>query len=264
MSTLTFTRALVTGASSGIGESLARELAARGVDLVLVARSEDKLAALAADLEREAGVDVELLPADLTDPGGLASVEDRLRRVDGAIDLLVNNAGVGQVGEFAELDIDGAEQQVALNIVAPLRLTYAVLPGLRERGGGVLNVSSIGANQPVPRMATYAATKAFLTSWSEAVHEELRGTRVYVTALAPGFTRTNFVDAADAGTEASRIPNFIWADPAAVARAGLDGVARGRAVVTPGPLYAVTAGVSTLTPSTVSRRIIGEVVRRMS
>jgi uncharacterized protein len=263
MNALTFTRALVTGASSGIGESLARELAARGTDLVLVARSADKLAALADDLGGADGVAVELLPADLTDRDGLAAVEDRLQQVDAPIDLLVNNAGVGQVGEFAELDVDGAEQQVALNVIAPLRLAHAILPGLRERGGGILNVSSIGANQPVPRMATYAATKAFLTSWSEAVHEELRGSGVHVTVLAPGFTRTNFVDAADADTEASRIPSFVWADPVKVAHAGLEGVAHGRAVVTPGPLYAVTAGVSTVTPSTLSRRIIGEVVRRM-
>jgi uncharacterized protein len=264
MTTLTFSRALVTGASSGIGESLARQLAARGTDLVLVARSADRLTALAAELTGAHDVEVELLPADLTEADALATVEERLQRVDSPIDLLVNNAGVGQVGHFVDLDIDGAGQQVALNIVAPLRLAHAVLPGLRDRGGGILNVSSIGANQPVPRMATYAATKAFLTSWSEAVHEELRGSGVHVTVLAPGFTRTNFVDAADAGSEASKIPSFIWSDPDDVAAAGLDGVARGRAVVTPGPLYAVTAGVSSVTPSPVSRRLIGEVIRRMS
>jgi uncharacterized protein len=264
MSVLTFSRALVTGASSGIGESLARELAARGTDLVLVARSEDRLAELAAELTEAHGIDAEVLPADLTAPDQLERVAMRIQRADAPIDLLVNNAGVGQVGRFADLDVAGAEQQVALNVVAPVRLVHAALPGLRDRGGGILNVSSIGANQPVPMMATYAATKAFLTSWSEALHEELRGTDVHVTVLAPGFTRTNFVDAAEAGSEASRIPSFIWADPDDVARAGLDGVARGRAVVTPGPLYAVTATVSSITPSGVRRRVIGEVIRRMS
>jgi uncharacterized protein len=202
MSQRRYTRALITGASSGIGEALARELAARHVDLVLVARSADRLAELADELHRAHDVDVELLPADLTDDDGLQAVEARLRQVDAPIDLLVNNAGVGQVGDFVDLDVDGAQQQIELNILAPVRLAHAALPGLRDRGGGILNVSSISANQPVPRMATYAATKAFLTSWSESLHEELRGSGVHVTALAPGFTRTGFVDAADAGTEA--------------------------------------------------------------
>jgi uncharacterized protein len=263
MSDRRYTRALVTGASSGIGEELARELATRHVDLILVARSADRLAELADELRRQHGVEVEVLAVDLTDETGLAAVEDRVRRTDAPIDLLVNNAGVGQVGDFADLDVAGAQQQVELNVLAPVRITHAALPGLKDRGGGILNVSSIGANQPVPRMATYAATKAFLTSWSEALHEELRGSGVHVTVLAPGFTRTGFVDAAEAGKQAAWIPSFIWSDAAAVARAGLDGVARGRAVVTPGPHYAVTAGVSSVTPSPVSRRLIGEVMRRL-
>jgi uncharacterized protein len=264
MSDRRYSRALITGASSGIGEALARELAARHVDLVLVARSADRLAELADELHRAHDVHVEGLPADLTDEDGLRAVEERLRRVDSPIDLLVNNAGVGQVGDFVDLDVEGAQQQIELNVLAPVRLAHAALPGLRDRGGGILNVSSISANQPVPRMATYAATKSFLTSWSESLHEELRGTGVHVTALAPGFTRTGFVEAADAGSEASRIPSFIWSDATAVARAGLEGVARNRAVVTPGPLYALGAGVSSVTPSPLTRRLIGEVVRRMS
>jgi short-subunit dehydrogenase len=258
-----FVRALVTGASSGIGEELARQLAGRGTHLVLVARSADKLSALADELRTGHGIDVELLTADLTDEDDLRLVEDRLRRSASPVDLLVNNAGVGQVGEFADLDVDGATRQVALNVVAPLRLTHAALPGLRERDGAVLNVSSIAANQPVPRMATYAATKAFLTSWSEALREELRGTGVHVTVLAPGFTRTAFIDAADAGAEASRIPSFIWSTAEEVARAGIEGVLKGRTVVTPGPLYALGAGVSQLTPTPLVRRVVGEVTRRM-
>jgi uncharacterized protein len=264
MSTRRFVRALVTGASSGIGEELARQLAARGTALALVARSADKLGELADELRTAHGVDVELLAADLTDETELTMVEQRVRRADAPIDLLVNNAGVGQVGEFAELPVDGATTQIALNVLAPLRLTHAALPGLRERAGAILNVSSIAANQPVPRMATYAATKAFLTSWSGALFEELRGSGVHVTVLAPGFTRTPFVDAADAEAEASRIPSFIWSTAEEVACAGLDGVEKGRAVVTPGPLYALGAGVSQLTPTPVVRRVVGEVTRRMS
>jgi uncharacterized protein len=259
-----FARALVTGASSGIGAAIATELAGRGTDLVLVARRVDKLETLATEVGVAHGIEVEVLAADLTDPEGLESVEERLRGSGPPIDLLINNAGVGQVGRFEELDIDAAQTQIALNVLAPIRLTHAALPNLRETGGGVLNVSSIGANQPVPHMATYAGTKAFLTSWSEALHEEMRGTPVHVTVLAPGFTRTDFADAADADGPASRIPSIVWADAAAVARAGIDGVTARRAVVTPGPLYRLSGAVSSATPSTVTRRVIGTFMRQFT
>ena len=255
-----FARALVTGASSGIGAAFARELAARGTDLVLVARTASKLEDLAVEL-RSQGVEVDVLPADLTSVDGLAAVEDRLRHGSLPVDLLVNNAGTGQVGRFDRLDVDQAEQVIALNVLAPVRLVHAALPRLQVLHGGVLNVSSIGANQPVPHMAVYAGTKAFLTSWGEALHEELRGTSVHVTTLAPGFTRSNFAAEAAADDAASRIPSVIWAEAASVARVGLDGVARGRAVVTPGPIYRTGATLSNLTPSTVSRRVIGTVMR---
>ncbi len=256
-----FARALVTGASSGIGAAIAAELAARGTDLVLVARNEEKLQTLATELSAEHGIAVEVLPTDLTETGALRAVEERLRGTEAPVDLLVNNAGVGQVGRFEELDIDVAETQIALNVLAPLRLTHAALPNLRQAGGGVLNVSSIGANQPVPRMATYAATKAMLTSWTEALHEEMRGTPVHITVLAPGFTRTGFVGAAEAEGAAGHIPSFIWSDAAAVARAGVDGVTARRAVVTPGPIYRLSGAVSSATPSNVTRRVIGTVMR---
>ncbi len=260
----TFRRALVTGASSGIGEAMAHELAERGTHLVLVARSREALETLAAELRGHPGVEVEVLVADLTGPEGLVEVEDRLRRTDAPVDLLVNNAGVGQVGTFVDLDVDRAEQQVRLNMLAPVRLAHAVLGRMRSNGGGgLLNVSSIAASQPIPSMATYAASKAFLTSWSSALHEELRGTGVHVTALAPGFTRTGFVDSAQAQGEASLIPGFIWADAAAVARIGLDGVAHNRAVVVPGPLYRAGVAVADLTPSAVTRRVVGFTMRQV-
>lgn len=261
MSDRHFTRALVTGASSGIGAAIAAELAGRGTDLVLVARNEEQLQTLATELSVAHGIEVEVLPADLIETEALTSVEERLRGPDAPVDLLVNNAGIGQVGRFDELDIDTAQRQIALNVLAPLRLTHAALPNLKAAGGGILNVSSIGANQPVPRMATYAATKAFLTNWSEALHEEMRGTPVHVTVLAPGFTRTGFVGAAEADSAASRIPSFIWSDAASVARAGIDGITARRAVVTPGPLYRLSGAVSSATPSNVTRRVIGTVLR---
>jgi uncharacterized protein len=258
-----FTRALVTGASSGIGLELVHELARRHTDLVLVARSQDTLERTAEDLRHDHGRDVEVLASDLTDPAAREAVEARLRDRDRPVDLLVNNAGVGQVGPFADLDVEVAERIVTLNVVAPLRLVHAALPVLAEQRGAVLNVSSLGGNQPVPRMATYAATKAFLTSWGESLFEELRGTGVTVTTLAPGFTRTNFVAGADAETQAGALPGFLWADAASVARAGLDAVAAGRAVVTPGVINRAGAAVSAVTPTGVSRRVIGEVMRRL-
>ncbi|GGI05222.1 SDR family NAD(P)-dependent oxidoreductase [Egicoccus halophilus] len=262
-----FSRALVTGASSGIGTELARQLAARNVATVLVARDEQALTALADELRASApdgpGRDVEVLAADLTDETDLRRVCTRLQDRDAPIDLLVNDAGTGQVGPFAELDVDEAEQSVRLNVLAPLRLTHAALPLLRERQGAVLNVASVAAFEPVANMATYAATKAFVSSWSQALHEELRSTGVTVTALAPGFTRSGFVDAADANEIAARIPGFVWDRPGDVARAGLDGVARGRALVLPSWWYRVGVTATTLTPTRLTRRIVGEVTRRL-
>jgi uncharacterized protein len=258
-----FARALVTGASSGIGLELAKELARRTTDLVLVARSRDKLDTLAEELRVTHHVDVEVLPCDLTDATARQQVEQRLGDRDRPVDLLVNNAGVGQLGPFADLDIEVAERIVALNIVAPLRLVHAALPVLTEQRGAVLNVSSMGGNQPVPQMATYAATKSFLTDWGQSLHEELRRSGVTVTTLAPGFTRTNFVAGAEADEQAKALPGFLWADAASVARAGVDAVVSGRAVITPGVVNRTGAALSAVTPTGVSRRVIGEVMRRL-
>jgi uncharacterized protein len=261
-----FTRALVTGASTGIGAAIATELASRGVDLVLVARSADKLAALGEQLAAAHGVDVEVLPADLTDPDQLRTVEERLHRGDTrAVDLLVNNAGFGTSGPFLASTPDRASGEIALNVTALTRLTHAVLGRLVDQGrGGVLNVSSIGAFQPVPNLAVYAATKAFVSSFTEAVHEEVRGTGVHVTALCPGFTRSDFVETAGAEDQASRLPGLLWQEAEPVARAGIDGVRRGRAVVVSGSINKVGTGLSSVTPSTVSRRIVGGVIGRLS
>lgn len=257
MSEPTWSRALVTGASSGIGTVLARQLAADGSDLVVVARSEDALDELAVELRDAHGVDVEVLPADLTDRDGLATVEARLQDVARPVDLLVNNAGFGTTGPFVAQDADAEDLEVRLNVAAVVRLTHAALPGMQARGrGGILNVSSIAGFQPIPNMAVYAATKAFVTSFTEAVHEELAGTGVHVTALCPGFTRTNFVDNAGAGDDASRIPEFIWMEPEPVAAAGLRAVAANRATVVPGLQYKLSTGASRVMPSAITRRVI--------
>jgi uncharacterized protein len=168
--------ALVTGASAGIGTAFATQLAARGDGVVLVARDRDRLDALAGVLAGSHGVATEVLVADLTDPDQLASVEARLGDRDRPIDVLGNNAGFGTNGRFAELDRDTEAREIGLNVVALVRLTHAAVAPMIERGsGGVLNVSSLAGGQPTPGNATYGATKAFVTSFTQSLHEEVRG-----------------------------------------------------------------------------------------
>jgi short-subunit dehydrogenase len=182
--------ALVTGASSGIGAAIARRLAAAGVNLVLVARSADKLAALAAELTAT-GVRAEAVAADLSLPGAGATLAARL----GPVDILINNAGFGSYGPFERLADADEQRQIAVNIAALVSLTHAFLPGMIARGhGAILNVASTAAFQPAPYMATYAATKAFVLSFSTALWAELRNRGVHVVALCPGATETAFID----------------------------------------------------------------------
>ena len=251
--------ALVTGASSGIGRALAVRLAAGGSDLVVVARRADRLHALADELSAAHGVHVEVLVADMTDPAQLATVEDRIRSGGPPIDLLVNNAGVGAHGAFADIPLDWQDGQIRLNVLAPVRLSHAALEGMVARGrGGILNVSSIAGLQPMPGVATYAATKAYLSSFSHALHEEVRRHGVTVTALLPGFTRTEFHEAA--AMDRSVVPGAVWMDADVVARAGLRALARGRAQCVPGLGYRILTGVSSLTPWSVSRRVLAAVL----
>lgn len=252
--------ALVTGASSGIGRAIAVRLAAEGTDLVLVARRGDLLETLAEELRATGPVTVEVLVADLTDSADLATVEKRLRS-DPPVDLLVNNAGLGAQGRFADIGLEWQERQILLNVVAPVRLTHVALEGMLERRrGGVLNVSSIAGTQPLPNVATYAATKAYLSSFSHSLHEEVRHSGVAVTALLPGFTRTEFHDAA--GMSRSIVPGMAWMSADVVAAAGLRAVARGRAQCVPGLGYRILSAVSRLTPWTLSRRVVGSIMAR--
>jgi short-subunit dehydrogenase len=253
--------ALVTGASIGIGAEFARLLAARGHDVVLVARDQQRLEALAKELEAQHNATGEVIPADLTRADELATVEARVADADRPIDVLVNNAGYGSFGRFDELDVDTEAGQVALNITALVRLTHAAARVMVARGhGGILNVSSLGGFQPAPYNATYSATKAFVTSFTEAVHEELRPTGVHVTALCPGFTRTEFQ--ARAGTDTRQVPEFAWQTPDVVARAGLDALERNKAVVISGTLNRVVGVLSSVAPHGLTRRVASVVVRR--
>lgn len=262
---LTFRRALVTGASYGIGEAFARELAVRGSGLVLVARSGDTLRSLADGLTATHGIEVEVLAADLATDEGLDAVAARLRARERPVDLLVNNAGIGTSGDLATLDPDREEVEIRVNVVAVTTLTHAVLPRLLAEGrGGVLNLSSIAAYQPLATLATYGATKAFVSSFTEALHEEVRGSGVHVTALCPGLTRTGFQVAADADVAASRVPAPAWQTPAEVARAGIDAVAAGRAVAVPGAVNKAAVTIATLSPSAITRRVLRRTLRAIS
>ena len=254
--------ALVTGASSGIGLAFARRLAADGYDLVLVARREGLLKELADELNTAHGAATEVLVADLTDPDDLARVEARLIDPQNPIELLVNNAGFGTMGRFSDLPIAEEDREIRLNVVALVRLTRAALPPMLERDrGDVVNVSSVAGFQAGPFNATYSATKAFVTSFSEAVREELRGTGVRVMALCPGFTRTEFQDTANA--QASSLPSVLWQSAEQVVDTALRDLRRGVTISVPGVHNKVAAMFSQLSPRSLTRRVSGMVGRRL-
>lgn len=249
-----WTKALVTGASAGIGAEFARQLAAEGTSLVLVARDAARLEALAGSFH----VDVEVLPADLRDREQLARVEERLGRGD--VDLLVNNAGYGTLPPFPESPVEDEQGQVDLHVTAVLRLTHAVLPALRAaRHGAVVNVASVAGLVPGLPGATYAGTKAFAIHFSESLNGLLRPDGVVVTALCPGFTRTEFHDRA--GMPMSQVPERAWMSAAAVVRQCLDDVATGKAVSVPGVGYAGLAGLVDVLPRPLVRRLARRVSR---
>ena len=225
---------VITGASAGIGAELARRLADRGHDVVLVARREQRLRELAEQLRLRHGIRAEVEVCDLGDAAARRELVDRLlagRVVAG----LCNNAGMGTVGTLLEAGVEREQQVVRLNVDAVHHLTGAFLPGMVERGAGaILNVASTAAFQPLPGFATYAASKAFVQSFSEAVHAELGGTGVSVTALCPGFTHTEFGEKAGASEHERALPELLFQDAQAVARAGVDAMIAGRRTAIPG------------------------------
>jgi uncharacterized protein len=252
-----FTSALVTGASSGIGEVMADLLGRAGVPTVLVARRVDRLTEIA---DRHDGFEV--LAADLTTGDGQAAVVERITSDEQPIELVVNNAGFGTNGTFHELDEDRLDREVQLNIAALTRLSHAALSTMVPRGRGwLLNVSSIAGFQAAPQLAVYAATKAYVTSLTESLHEEVAGSGVNVSVLCPGLTRTEFQQVSNTDHYADTFPGFVWTGAEQVAKAGLDGVAGGRTVVVPGVLYKGLVAVSGITPRGVSRRLSGLVQR---
>ncbi|GHG39175.1 short-chain dehydrogenase [Deinococcus indicus] len=257
--------ALITGASSGIGESLARQLAAHGAHLILVARTEDRLHALAAELGARYRVQVHVLPADLNRPGAAAELHAAVQARGLNVDILVNNAGLGGYGEFSTQPSDEIDRMIAVNISALTGLTRAFLPDMLARGRGrVLNVASTAAFQPGPLMAVYYATKAYVLSFSEAVAEEVAGSGVSVTALCPGPVQTGFQAVSRLGESdlLNGPARLVILSADEVARQGVRGLLVGQRVVVAGRLNRVQTLLPRLLPRAVVTRLIGRVQAR--
>ena len=248
--------ALITGASGGIGEELARLLAAGGSDVVLVARSVGKLTALAEELSRGHGVRATVVSEDLSTADAAQRIARRLTEENIALDILVNNAGFATYGPFTETAADEEAQLLQVNIVALTALTKLFLPAMVRRGRGrVLNVASTAAFQPGPLMAVYYASKAYVLSFSEALSNETEGTGVTVTCLCPGLTRTGFQ--ARAQMQESKLLSTLGVMSARdVARAGYDGMRAGRAIVIPGLSNKIGVQVIRFAPRALVRRIV--------
>lgn len=222
--------ALVTGASSGIGEAFARQLAAQGFDLILVARRAERLEALARDLP----VETTILAADLITEDGLHATSQAIEACP-RLEMLVNNAGFGTLGRFWQADLAGQEAMHRLHVLATVRLTHAALSGLTQRGrGSVINVSSVVAFGLSDGNASYCATKAWMNSFTKSLALELRGagSPVRIQALCPGLTSTEFHDALN--VDRSKVPAFLWMTPEATVKASLEALAKNKVVVVPG------------------------------
>ncbi|MEO8648674.1 MAG: SDR family oxidoreductase [Acidobacteriota bacterium] len=251
---------LITGASSGIGEAFARRLAAEKHSLMLVARSEEKLRKLSDSLSRQYGVAVGYSAADLTSPDAITQIENALSSKSFEVDWLINNAGFGSAGDFARLDLDAELKMIKLNISSLVSLTHHFILGMRtRRSGTIINVSSAAAFQPVPFMATYAATKAFVSSFSEAIAEENRPFGIRVLALCPGPTETNFFIASKID-DPIQIKGVQTSD--AVVDAALKAVRTGRMKIVSGWANYAGAVLGTFVPSSISTRIMGRALRQ--
>jgi uncharacterized protein len=229
------TTCLITGASSGIGAEIARELARRGLGVTLVARREERLQVLADEIADDHGVDTEVVAGDVANERARRRLFNEVEQRGITVEVLVNNAGFGSGGRFTTLDASKEASMVRTNCEAVVALTGRYLPEMAERGrGAVLNVASLIAFQPVPFQATYGATKAFVLSFSDALHEEMRGTGVTVTSVCPGPVRTEFGEQGGFGGADERIPDHLWLDAAKVARDAIDALDSGDRVTVPG------------------------------
>jgi uncharacterized protein len=258
MATYPFTSALVTGASSGIGAEMARLLGEAGVPTVLVARRGDRLREIARRYDG-----FEVLEADLGTREGQDATAERIGSETAPVDLVVNNAGFGTSGKFHTLDVERLAGEVELNVKALTVLSHAALVAMvARRRGFLLNVSSVASFQASAGLGVYAATKAYVTSLTEALHDEVRGTGVHVTALCPGLTRTEFQEHSNTGALERGIPDFVWTSVESVAETGLADVAKNRTLSVPGAIYKGAVMTSSVTPRFLARRISGLVTGR--
>ena len=260
--------ALVTGASAGIGAEIARELAARGHNLILVARRRERLRELAAELSESHGVRAESLSCDLAKPTSRGRLPGQAERLGLAVEVLVNNAGFATGGPFHDSDPERELQQVRLDVEAVVALTSMFVPGMVERGrGAILNVASTAGMQPMPYSAGYAAAKAYVLSFSEALHYELEPKGVTVTALAPGPVSTDFWETAGWQTTGGQrfeqaVPGPAWVTAQTAARAGVRGLADGSRVVIPGLPMRAAMLASRYIPHAVKLPSIAAAMRR--
>lgn len=253
---------LVTGASSGIGMELARQLAARGLGVTLVARSVDKLTALADELHAAHGVRAEVLPCDLTDEGARAALVDSVAELGLAVNVLVNNAGFSTTGPVYASDPAGELAMVRTDVEAVVHLCSLFLPGMVERRSGcVLNVASTAAFQPIPGQAGYGASKAFVLSYTHALRGELRPTGVTATALCPGPVDTNFAESAGlSNTDLEALtPGFMWVSAARVAEVGIAAMDVDKAVAFPGIGNKILARSGWLAPRNIVVPLLAKV-----
>ena len=255
-------RAVVTGASQGIGEALATELAARGHSLIITARRAEVLEELAARLTERFGVTVEARAVDLADPRQRTGLADELAGRD--ISILCANAGTATFGPVAKLDPAEEKAQVQLNVLGVHDLVLAVLPGMLARqAGGILISGSAAGNSPIPNNATYAATKAFANTFSESLRGEVKDAGVHVTVLAPGPVRTELPDPAEQSLVERLIPDFLWIDTEYTARISLDAMERNKMRVVPGVTSKAMSVASGYAPRAIVTPIVGAIYRKL-
>ncbi len=250
--------ALVTGASAGIGMEFARILARRGFNLVITARRAERLQHLAAELKSHSGVSVRVLPADLAHMDGTRHLADALEHEQIAIDMLINNAGFGIAGRYRDVPWERHSEFIQLMLTGPCELTRHLLPGMTRRGyGRIINVSSVAGLIPGAASSTlYGATKAFLISFTQSLHSEQRGTGVYVSALCPGYTYTEFHDVSGTRERMNRMPKFMWLDATRVVQDGYSAVMRNQPICVPGLQYKAIVSFTRLLPMRVAHRLV--------
>lgn len=255
-------RAVVTGASQNIGEALATELAARGHHLIITARREEVLTALAARLTERYGVTVEVRAVDLTNPAARDVFCEELAQRD--ISILCANAGTATFGPVADLDVDGEKAQVQLNVLGVHDLALAVLPGMaRRRAGGILISGSAAGNSPIPNNATYAASKAFANTFSESLRGEVKRLGIHVTLLAPGPVRETLPDETEQSLVEKLIPDFLWISTEYTAKISLDALERNKMRVVPGVTSKAMSVASGYAPRSIVTPIVGAVYKRL-